>query len=101
MTATKKRTSPLVIVEAGPAAQLEVSVIRKMCYTKLPFFPKENINDKKIYIDIYAEDWKQGPYNHRHTFSNSSLRHKNALSKHYWRIKDRGFTTEIKWEIIC
>lgn len=59
MTATQPRTSTFVIVEPRPTVQLELSVIRKICYTKLPFFQKENINAKNIFIGISCGNWKQ------------------------------------------
>lgn len=35
-------------------------------------FPKENIEQKKIYIAISAGNWKQRFYNHRQSFTNRS-----------------------------
>ena len=48
---------------------------------KATFFPMENRKDIEIYFGISAGNWKQKLYNHRHSFSNPSLRNQTALSK--------------------
>ena len=51
-------------------------------------YPKENINDKKYYI------------NHKFSFSHEHKKNQTALSKHYWGLKDKGLTPEIQWSIL-
>ena len=52
-------------------------------------------------IDISAGNWKQGLYNHRHSFSNQRLRNPTTLSKYFWKLKDQGLTpSQIKWKIV-
>ena len=61
-------------------------------------FPKENIKDKKIYIGILSVRWKVG-YNN-HIFSHECLRNQTALSKHFWKLKNKGLTPKIQWKIL-
>ena len=49
--------------------------------------PMEHNNDgERVYIGIFAVNWKQGLYNHRHPFSNPRLRNQTALSKYFWNL---------------
>ena len=52
--------------------------------------------EEKIYIDIFAGNWKQRLYNQRDSFTNSFLRNQTALSKDYWSLKECGLTPQIK-----
>ena len=61
---------------------------------------EHNNDGERVYIDISAGNWKQGLYNHRHSFSNSWLRNQTALSKYFWNLKDQGLTPQIKREIV-
>ena len=63
-------------------------------------FPKENVKDKKVYIGISSVRWKLGYNNHVHSFSHERLRNQTALSKHFWKLKNRGFTPKIQWKIL-
>ena len=56
---------------------------------------KENIKDKKNHIGISSVRWKLGYYNHIHSFSHKHLRNQTALSKHFWKLKNRGLTRKI------
>ena len=63
--------------------------------------PIEHYNDgERAYIGISAGNWKQGLYNHRHSFSNPRLRNQSVLSKYFWNLKDQGLTPQIKWKIL-
>ena len=62
--------------------------------------PKENETDKKIYIGISAGNWKQRLYNHRHSFTQESLRNQTALSKIFWRLKEKGLNPLIEWKLL-
>ena len=50
----------------------------------------ENRKEESVYIENSAENWKQRFYNHKHTFSNSLLRNQTALSRWFWRLRERG-----------
>ena len=65
-------------------------------------FPHGNNNNggERVYIGISAGNWKQGLYNHRHSFSNPWLRNQTALSKYFWNLKDQELTPQIKWKIV-
>ena len=63
-------------------------------------FPNENRKDIKIYFRIFAGNWKQRFYSHRHSFSNPSLRNQTALSNWFWRLKDNGLTPLVRWNFI-
>lgn len=43
-------------------------------------FPKEKVEEKKIYIGISAGDWKHRLYNHRQSFKNKCKKSQTALS---------------------
>ena len=60
----------------------------------------ENRKDIKIYFGISAGNWKQRIYNHRHSFSNPSLRNQTALSKWFRRLKDSSLTLFVRWNFI-
>ena len=63
--------------------------------------PMEHNNDgERIYTGISAGNWKQGLYNHRHSFSNPRLRNQFALSKYFWTLKDQGLTPKVKWKTV-
>ena len=64
---------------------------------KAIIFPMENRKDIKIYFGISAGYWKQRFYNHRHSFSNPSLRNQTALSKWFWRLKDKDLTLLVRF----
>ena len=51
-------------------------------------------------MSISAGNWKQGPYNHRHSFSNLQLINQTAQSKYFWNLKDQRLTPQIKWKIV-
>ena len=43
-----------------------------------------------VYIRIFAGNWKQRLYKHKHSFSNLRLRNQTALSKYFWNLKAQG-----------
>ena len=55
-------------------------------------FPKENVKSTKTYIDISARKWKLRFNNHNHSFSHEHLKNQIALSKHFWKLKNKGLT---------
>ena len=63
-------------------------------------FPKENINNRKTSIGISSTKWKLGFDNHNHSFSHEHLKYQTALSKHFWKLKNKGLTPEIQWSIL-
>ena len=64
-------------------------------------FPKENIKDKKkTFIGISSVKWKLGYNNHIHSFSHERLKFQTALSKHFWKLKNKGLTPEIQSRIL-
>ena len=67
---------------------------------KTTILPMENKEDIKIYFRISAGNWKQRFYSHRHSFSNTTLRNQIALSKWFWRLKDSGLTTSVRWNFV-
>ena len=63
-------------------------------------YPKENIMDKKTYIGISSTKWKIRYENHKFSFFHEHLKHQTSLSKHFWRLKNKGLTPEIQWSIL-
>ena len=67
-------------------------------------FPAENTKEEKIYFGISAGSWKQRYYGHKYSFSNATQKKQKkkqtALSKHYWYLKDKGYTPTIEWSFI-
>ena len=63
-------------------------------------YPKENINDRKTDIGISSTKWKIRYANHKYSFSHEHLKHKTALSKHFWSLKNKVLTPEIRWSIL-
>ena len=63
-------------------------------------YPKENITYKKTYIGLTSTKWKERYSNHKFTFSHDYLKHHTALSKQFWRLKNKGLTPEIEWSIL-
>ena len=65
-------------------------------------FPKENIKDKKktTHIGISLVRWKLRYNNHIHLFSHECLSNQTVLSKHFWKVKNKGLTPEIQWRIL-
>ena len=64
------------------------SVVYQPCLS-----PMEHNNDgERVYIGIFAGNWKLGRYNYRHSFSNLRLRNQTAQSKYLWNLKDQGLT---------
>ena len=61
-------------------------------------FPKENVKHKKVYIGISSVRWKLVYNNYIHSFSREHLKHQTALSKHFWKLKNRGLTLKIQWK---
>ena len=55
-------------------------------------FPKENVKTTKTYIGISSRKWKLRFANHNHSFSYEQLKDQTALSKHFWKWKNKGFT---------
>ena len=80
-----------VTVEKKENAFWADDAIRRTSYTKRAFLPWEYNNDReKVYIGMFAENWKQGLYNHRHSFSTPQLRNQTALSKYFGTLRIRG-----------
>ena len=52
---------------------------------------------KKTYIGISFTKWKIRYANDQYSFSHEHLKHQTALSKHFWRLKNKGLTPEIQW----
>ena len=44
--------------------------------------------------------WKLRFNNHIHSFSHERLKNQTALSKHFWKLKNKGLTPEIQWSIL-
>ena len=63
-------------------------------------YPKENVKDRKTYIGISSTKWKLRFSNHIHSFSHEHLKNQKALSKKFWRLKNKGLTPEIQWSIL-
>ena len=63
-------------------------------------YPKEDINDRKSYIGISSTNWKIRYGNHKFYFSHEHKKNQTALSKHYWGLKNKGLTPDIKWSIL-
>ena len=57
-------------------------------------------NGERLYIIISVGNWKQGLYNHRHSFSNPRFRKQVALSKYFRNLEDQGLTPQIQWKIV-
>ena len=52
--------------------------------------PMEHNNDgERDNVGISAWNWKQGLYNHRHSFSNPRLRNQTSLSKYFSNLMDQ------------
>ena len=77
---------------------LYTSATRSTSYTKR-LFSLWNIimMGERVYIGMSASNWKQGLYNHIHSFSNPRLRNQTARSKYFWSRKDQVLTPQIKW----
>ena len=43
---------------------------------------------------------KLGFNNHNHSFSHEHLKNQTALSKHFWKLKNKGLTPEIQWSTL-
>ena len=43
--------------------------------------------------------WKLRFNNHNCSFSHEHLKNQTALSKHFWKLKNKGLTPEIQWSI--
>ena len=52
------------------------------------------------YIGISSTRWKLRFNNHIHSFSHERLRNQTALSKHFWKLKNKFLTPEIQWSIL-
>ena len=63
-------------------------------------FPMENSNDVKVYIGISTGNWKQGSYNHRHSFTYQLLKNQTALLKWFWNLREHRLAPQIKWKFI-
>ena len=63
-------------------------------------FPKENVESAKTYIGILSRKWNLRFNNHNHSFSHEHLKNQTALSKHFWKLKNKGLTHEIQWSIL-
>ena len=64
-------------------------------------FPKENVkNTKKTYIGISSTKWKLRFNNNKHSFSHEDLKNQIALPKYFWKLKNKGSTPEIQWNIL-
>ena len=72
------------------------NVVYQACISSM----EQNNDEGMVYIGISAGNWKQGLYNHRHSFSNLQLRNQTALPKYFWSLKDQGLTPQIKWKIV-
>ena len=73
--------------------------LEKVVYKGI-IFPKENVKSTKIYVGISSTKWKQRLNNHNHSFSLEIFKNKTALSKHLWKLKNKGLTLEIQWRIL-
>ena len=56
--------------------------------------------EERVYIGIPYGNWKQGLYNHIHSFSYRRLTKQTTLSKYFWNLKDRGLNPQIKLKIV-
>ena len=63
-------------------------------------YPKENVKDRKTYIGISSTKWKLRYRNHIYSSSQEHLKKQTALSKQFWRLKNKGLTLEIQWIIL-
>ena len=63
-------------------------------------FIKENIKDKKTYTGILSVRWKLRYSNHIDSFYHEHLCNQTALSKHFWKLKNKGLTPEILWRLL-
>ena len=63
-------------------------------------YPKENGKDRKTYRGISSTKWKSRYINHKFSFSCEYLKNQTALSKHFWRLKNKGLTPKIQWSIL-
>ena len=63
-------------------------------------YPKEDISDKKYYIDVSSTNFKIRYGNHKYSFSDEHQKNQTALSKHYWGLKNKGLTPDIQWSIL-
>ena len=64
-----------------------------ICNLKNVVYQRKNLNDEKIYIGISSFMWRLRYNNHIHSFSLT------ALSKHFWKFKNRGLTPKSQWKI--
>ena len=63
-------------------------------------FPKETVKSTQTYIGISSAKWKLRFNNHNHSFSQEHLKNQTALSKHFWKLKIKGLSPEIKWSML-
>ena len=63
-------------------------------------YPNENVNDIKTYIGICSTKLKLRYNNHSYSFFHEHLKNQTALSKQFWRLKNKGLTPEIQWSIL-
>ena len=83
---------PVNVEEKGSASRAD-DATQGTSYLKRAF---HNNDGKRVYTCISTRNWKQGLYNHRHSFSNSRLRNQAALSRYFWNLKDQRRTPQIK-----
>jgi hypothetical protein len=52
------------------------------------------------YIGLTENEFKVRYRNHKQSFNNKALKNATELSKHVWKLKDRGISYIINWKII-
>ena len=61
-------------------------------------FPKEKV--QKTYIGISSTKWKLRFNNHNYSISHEHLKNQTALSKYFWKLKNKDLTLDIQWSIL-
>ena len=91
----RERIAYPVTVEKKTNASRTDDVTRTTCIS-----PMKQYNDgERIYIGIFAGNWKQRLYNLRHSFSNLRFRDQTVRSKYFWYLKNQELIPQIKWKI--
>ncbi len=61
------------------------------CSISRYYFPqRQTLKIKQNYIGISLVRWKLRFNNHIYSFSHEHLKNQTALSKHFWKLKNRG-----------
>ena len=61
---------------------------------------QDDNNKEETYIGLTENKFKIRYGNHKHSFRQIALRNATSLSKHVWKLRDKGIPHSIKWRII-